>query len=246
MTCGWLRIAHRGASGSAPEHTRAAFARALVLGVDMIELDVQLTRDCRLVALHDATLERTTSGRGLVRAHDLTDLRSLDAGSWFGAEFAGERVMTLEEVIALVGGRTRLNVEMKGQSEDWPILARRLCATLRDASLIDSCVVSCFDATALREMRRLDAEVRLGLLWQQPDLDDAWQQAADIGAVSVHPHWAVITPESVAAAAGRGLQVLAWTVNDVPTMRRMLEWGVNGLISDFPERFDALIRPPRA
>src|SRR3990172_9877913 len=92
-------IAHRGASGSCPENTLAAFRRAAALGADMIELDVQLTRDGEVVVIHDWTLDRTTSGTGPVRACSLAELRRLDAGAWFDAAFAGERVPTLGEVL---------------------------------------------------------------------------------------------------------------------------------------------------
>src|SRR5215468_1737197 len=95
----WLRIAHRGASGTAPELTRSAFERALAIGVDMIELDVQFSRDLELVVFHDVELQRTTSGRGLVREHEFAELKRLDAGSWFGSSFAAERVLSLKEVI---------------------------------------------------------------------------------------------------------------------------------------------------
>src|ERR1700751_4542895 len=94
-----LAIAHRGASGYAPENTLAAFRRAVTMGAGFIETDLQLSRDARLVALHDATVNRTTNGQGAVHDMTLGELRRLDAGSWFGSEFAGERIPTVEEIL---------------------------------------------------------------------------------------------------------------------------------------------------
>ena len=94
-----LVIAHRGASGHAPENTLAAFRKSLAMGATFIETDLQLSRDARFVAIHDSTVERTTNGKGAVRDLTLADLRRLDAGAWFGSEFVGERIPTLEEVL---------------------------------------------------------------------------------------------------------------------------------------------------
>ena len=94
-----LAIAHRGASGYAPENTFAAFRKALAMGAGFIETDLQLSRDARFVAIHDATVNRTTNGQGAVHDLTLADLRKLDAGSWFGSEFAGERIPTIEEIL---------------------------------------------------------------------------------------------------------------------------------------------------
>ena len=94
-----LVIAHRGASGHAPENTLAAFKRAVGLGATFIETDLQLTRDSRFVAMHDGTVNRTTNGQGKVHDMTMAELRRLDAGSWFGSEFAGERIPTLDEIL---------------------------------------------------------------------------------------------------------------------------------------------------
>src|SRR6185436_16224362 len=106
----FLRIAHRGAAGTCPEHTRPAFQRAIELGVDMIELDVQLTRDGELVVLHDLELGRTIRASGFVRECDLAALRALDAGSWFGPSFHDQPVLSLGDVLDLTVGRVQLNV----------------------------------------------------------------------------------------------------------------------------------------
>ena len=237
----WLRIAHRGASGTTPEHTRPAFERALSFGVQMIELDVQFSRDLELVVIHDHELQRTTSGAGLVRSHDFAELKSLDAGGWFGAEFVGERSLSLDEVIHIVRGRARLNVEVKAPAADWPELAVRLVRLLRRHSILETTVLSCFAPGALMALRDEAADACLGLLWQHPDFSQAWDAATTLRAASIHPYWMLASAELVNDAHTRGLQVLVWTVNVVEVMRGLVQHGVDGIISDFPERFGDVV-----
>jgi glycerophosphoryl diester phosphodiesterase len=236
----WLRIAHRGASGSAPEHTRPAFERALDCGVDMIELDVQLSSDGVLVVLHDLDLQRTTGVAGAVRARSVAEIKTLDAGGWYGARFSGQPVLSLDEVIDIVGTRARLNVELKAPEIDWPLLATTLTDTLRRRGLLEASIISCFEPAALQVVHECDAHVRLGLLWQRTEFEEVWAWARRLEAVSLHPHWMLISTELVDAAHARGLQVITWTVNDIETMRDLVRLGVDGIISDHPERFLAV------
>lgn len=240
MRDGWLRVAHRGASGSAPEHTREAFSRALAIGVDMIELDVQLSADDELVVIHDFDLERTTNGRGSVRSHTLAALRELDAGQWFAPEFGGERILTLSDVLDLIGDRAQLNVEVKPTPGDDELIAAKLTRLLQRFNKLESTLVSCFDFQVLRCVRSFDATLPLGLLTHDPDLGSLWQAASELRAYSVHPHWALVTPELIGGADEAGLKVITWTVNDVGVMEELLRRGVSGIISDHPELFAAI------
>jgi glycerophosphoryl diester phosphodiesterase len=232
----WLRIGHRGAAGSRPELTRPSFERAIEIGVDMIELDVQLTRDGHLVVLHDRDLGRTVPGQGPVREHSLAEIRALDAGAWFGSEYAGARVPSLEEVLRLTAGRVGLNVEIKSPEPDWTVTAAVLAEQLHRHGRAASIVVSSFEMGALRAVRQAAAQARIGVLWQSSDSAAMWAAAEVFGAVSVHPHWRLATPELIAEAHDRGLQVLVWTVNDAADIARLVNAGVDGIISDFPER----------
>lgn len=233
----WLRVAHRGASGSAPEHTRAAFHRALEIGVDMIELDVQLSSDGELVVIHDFDLERTTSGRGAVRSHTLAALRELDAGSWFGPEFRAERILTLAEVFEIVARRARLNVEVKPTAGDERAVAARLVTLLRSFDKDRSTIVSSFDFDVLRAVRAEDGSVAIGLLTHDPEFSAVWAAARELHARSLHPYWPLVTAEVVEKARRAELQVIAWTVNEVGVMQALLAQGADGIISDHPERF---------
>ena len=240
MSRHWLRIAHRGASGSAPEHTRPAFQRALDLGVDMIELDVQLSSDGVLVVLHDLDLQRTTGVAGAVRAHSFAAIKALDAGAWYGAPFAGQPVLSLDEVIDIVGTRARLNVEIKAPEVDWPLLGTTLVDTLRRRGLLETTIISCFELGALSIVHDCEPRARLGVLWQRTDFEEVWAWTRQLEAVSLHPHWMLVSTDLVDAAHARSLQVLTWTVNEVETMRGLLHRGVDGIISDHPERFSAV------
>ena len=233
----WQRIAHRGAAGSRPELTRVAFERAIELGVDMIELDVQLTRDGKLVVLHDLVLGRTVPGSGSVRDYDLADLQRLDAGSWFAAEYAGARVPSLDEVLDLTRGRVALNVEIKSPSGDWEATAQALLVALEEKDCLETTLVSSFAMGALRAIRLAGETVRLAVLWHRGDAADAFGHAEALGAEALHPHHALVTPALIAAACQGDLRVNTWTVNEVSRMRELVDLGIDGIVSDYPERF---------
>ena len=233
---GFLKIAHRGASGTAPEHTRAAFVRALELGVDMIEMDLQLSRDGYLVVIHDHDLQRTTNGQGPVREHTLEEMKRLDAGSWFDPKFSGETVMTLEDVIDVVGRRAMLNLEIKSPPSDWSNTALKTVAVLSHSGILGTTVISCFEMQALRKVREISPSARLGILWQHPDWTDAWGWVRELAAWSFHPWAQVVDAAGVREAHRHGLRVLTWTVNELDEIERVVGAGVDGVMSDFPER----------
>lgn len=230
-----LNIAHRGASGKFPENTLAAFAAALEAGADMCELDVQLTRDGVAVVMHDETVDRTTDGRGAVACLTLAEIRSLDAGIRFGRDAAGERVPTLEEVIELLGGRCALNVEIKDASA-----VAESCRLLRKNDLLQSAIVSSFAHPALTAARELSAEVRLGVLADR-EPQRMLDMAVAIGAVAVHPRFDLASAEICRQARHLGLRVYAWTVDDPAMMRELAGRGVDGIMTNFPERLAALV-----
>lgn len=240
VSSSWLRIAHRGAAGTRPEHTRSAFLRALEIGVDMIELDVHLTKDERLVVIHDHELARTTPAQGAVREHTLAELQQIDAGAWFAPDYAGQTILSLDDVLMLTKGKVRLNVEIKAPESDWSGVSQQLLASLRKHDSLNSTVVSCFDLGALVNLRRADSAIALGVLWAQPEIEEAWRWCAETDAVNIHPYWRLTNSETVQAAHDRNLRVLVWTVNAAEDMRDMLTAGVDGIISDFPERLVAL------
>jgi glycerophosphoryl diester phosphodiesterase len=229
-----IRIAHRGASGRAPENTHAAFAAALALGVDAIELDCQLSADGELVVVHDETLERTTSGIGPVGAKTWAELAALDAGAWWDARFRGERIPRLADVLAQIDARALLNVEIKS-ARDVGAIEERLAATVAGAGAADWVLFSSFAAAALRNLRALAPWAAIGVLCDRRPAA-ALALATELGARCVAPGRGVVDDALIGAAHAQGLGVWVWTVNDVGAMRRLAAAGVDALFSDYPER----------
>ncbi len=147
-------IAHRGASGDAPENTLAAFREAIRQKADAIELDVQQTRDNKLIILHDPWLQRTTSGRGLVSSKNLKQIKALDAGSWHSPRFAGERVPTLEEVLDTFGVKTHYVIELKFYRPNPGRFARRVYDAVASRKLLDHTLFLSFDPRLLSQIEK--------------------------------------------------------------------------------------------
>jgi glycerophosphoryl diester phosphodiesterase len=234
-----LVIAHRGASGTRPENTLTAFRRAEAVGAHMIELDVQLTRDRKVVVMHDWTLRRTTGGRGRVCARTLAELRRLDAGAWFDPAYAGEGVPSLGEVLDAV--KLPVNVELKARRDDG--LEAHALGVVRDAGAEGRVVFSSFDPRSIRRVRRLDPHAAIAVLWSSRRFKMALRLAAGVGATALHIRKDAATPAEVRAAVVSGLEVRAWTVNDPADFARLGGMGVAGVFTDFPERFLQTLTP---
>ena len=235
----WV-VAHRGASGHAPENTLAAFRRAVELGATFIETDLQFSRDLRLVAMHDDTVDRTTSGRGPVRNLTLADLRKLDAGSWFGPQFADERIPTLEEILAFASeADVVFYLELKTGGA-WG-MEHALVAALRDTQQAARTVVLSFDSTTLAAVRRIEPTVMTGFLFSEADAN-AVKRALETGARQLAPRGDLVTPALVAEARRHDLQVVTWTINDPAHMRALAAAGVDGIMTDYPDRLVSVLR----
>ncbi|HEU4963822.1 MAG TPA: glycerophosphodiester phosphodiesterase [Bacilli bacterium] len=235
-------LAHRGASGFAPENTMAAFRLAQELGADGFEFDVMLTSDGVPVVIHDETLDRTTNGHGLVQSHTFDEIRQLDAGSWYGRSFAGEKVPSLEEVLAAYGGRMFLNIELKNSHVRAPGLEEKVIELIRRYGIERQVIVSSFDHHSMAKFHGLAPDIRTGLLYECC-LVDAVSYALKLGASALHPLFATINvqPELVPAAHAAGLEVNVWTVNDPAFMRQCVRAGVDAIITNYPDRLRRLL-----
>lgn len=222
--------AHRGASALAPENTLAAFRVAEEAGADGLELDVQMSRDGVPVVLHDDTVDRTTDGQGAVAALSLAELRQLDAGTWFDAAFAEERIPTLEEALAWGAGRLRFNLEIKDSAAGLAVL--ELAGRYEQAAII----VSSFDHTLLAMLHRKAPSLPLAFLWEQPDWAAAVEEAAVCKAESFHPFFDVLTAEMVAACHRHGMAVYPWTVDDPAALEQCRRLAVDGIFCNHPAR----------
>jgi glycerophosphoryl diester phosphodiesterase len=246
-----LVISHRGASGLAPENTLAAFRLAADLGTQSIETDLQLSRDGRLVIFHDSTLRRTTNGRGRVSAKTFDELRRLDAGSWFGRRlagkrasrpFAGERIPTVEEALAFGQERgVHLYLEMKARSGSGAEEA--VVAAIHAAGAIGRCHVICFDTAVLARVRELEPAIPTGYLFSKRlRTAAAAGRAVDAGADTLLPRFNRVTAKLVGEAKRHNLKVVTWTVNKPRQMEKFISLGVDGIMTNYPDRLSALIR----
>jgi glycerophosphoryl diester phosphodiesterase len=233
-------IGHRGASGHAPENTLAAFKKAVALGATFIETDLQLSRDARFVAIHDDTLDRTTNGHGKVHDQTLAALRRFDAGSWFGSDYAGERIPTLEEILEFSKKNDIVfYLELK-PSGSWGG-EHALIGALRESGEVARVVVISFDPTILAGLRNIEPTLMTGVLYDG-QLADPLTTAVDVGARQLVARGNLVTPAMIVEARKRDLQVVCWTVNHPAHIRLLIAAGVDGIMSDYPDRLVAALK----
>lgn len=210
------------------------------MGVTFIETDLHLSRDARFMAIHDDTLERTTNGRGAVHEFTMADLRKLDAGSWFGSEFAGERIPTLEEILQFAKKHDVVFYLEVKPSGSWGG-EHALIGALRESGEIARTVVISFDPSILAALRKSEPTLMTGLLYDG-QLADPLDKAVEVGARQIAARGDLVSPEMLREARRRDLQVVCWTVNHPAHMRLLIEAGVDGIMSDYPDRLMELTR----
>ena len=221
-----LCIGHRGAGGLEPENTLLSVRRALELGADGIEVDVHCLGD-ELIVIHDATLDRTTNGSGPLRRHTLAQVRSLDAGK-------GERIPLLHEVLDAVDRRVLVNIELKGPRTAVPVQALLQEYIARRGWTPEDFVVSSFRRGELRRLR--DSQFPLGILFAR-SARLFRRPARGLRAWSIHVPFAHVTPRLVSRVHADGRKLFVFTVNDRADMERMQQMGVDGIFSDYPDRW---------
>ena len=249
-----LNWAHRGASGHAPENTLAAFVLAAEMGADGIELDVHLSADGEAVVIHNHTVDATTEGQGRVSDLSLAEIQALDAGAWFSPRFAGQRIPTLDAVLAELGQRLRVNIEIKGQRGG---RARRhppgqleatVVAQIEAHQMGERVIVSSFHPDSLRRVRALNPDIPLGFLyfWPAYKVLPLWLYRWIAPHDALHPAFQLVDRAYVARAqrprnpsTGRPLNV--WTVNDENDLQRMVDLGVAGIITNYPDRLARIL-----
>ncbi len=239
-------IAHRGSSGHAPENTMAAFSLAIEHGADAVELDVRATADGLPVVLHDERLTRTTGDPRPVSEVDSATLPSLDAGSWFAPEFSDERTPPLRDVLELLRGKLQTCIEIKVKG-----IEKTIVQTIIDADAVRHCMVHSFELETIQRCRELCPELGAAWILQLPD-DDPDQEApiladralaAGISTISVCV--ANLTHEIIRDWRRRGLSVFVWTVDSPTALEVILGAGIDGIITNYPDRARSLLEPAR-
>jgi glycerophosphoryl diester phosphodiesterase len=242
-------IAHRGNAGPAPENTRLAIEQAIALKVDMIEVDIHISQDGAPVIIHHPRLDHTTNGRGHVNEHTLLELKLLDAGGWKAPEFAGERILTLYDVLDLTRNRIPLNLDLKTE--------RAIPATLKavqEMRVLNEVVISGCTQDCIKTIR--SQEPRLTILL---NLDNALEQLAltgpaatfrsrlltvaqQSGAVGINIAHVFVNRNLVQQAHQRGLSVWVWTVDDEQRVQELLAMGVDSITTNWPEKMMPIIK----
>jgi glycerophosphoryl diester phosphodiesterase len=233
----WI-IAHRGFKKKYPENTLIAFLAAMDAGVPMIEFDVTLSRDRKLVVIHDATLERTTNGHGSVHDHTLEELKQLDAGSWFHSDFADERLPELGEVLDLVAGRVITNIEIKSNAYEphHPVdaIEKQVVDLVKQKKALDTVLISSFKTEILMQVSKIAEKPALALISSDPADSQTIKLCQDLKAFSWHPDHRILTESQVAKMHAAGLKVFPYTVDKLEDYLKMTAMNVDGVITNDP------------
>ncbi len=229
--------AHRGASAYAPENTLAAFKLAIELNADMLELDVQQSRDKKLFIMHDAKVRRTTNGKGRISGLSSAELQKLDAGSWFGEKYADEPIPVLKNVLTLARGKATLNIEVKYDGQQDGML-QQVISSIYDTGFEKDCVLTSFDFPLVDEIKRLAPELAVGYIFSRRGLRaKSFKAAVDILSV----HFTLVSKKFLRKSHKAGKKVFVWTVNSKWMMHHMCKLGVDGIITNYPDRLAAVI-----
>ncbi|WP_067727007.1 glycerophosphodiester phosphodiesterase [Oceanobacillus damuensis] len=235
-----INVAHRGASGHAPENTMSAFEKGFEMKADYIEIDVQMSKDGELVLIHDTTLDRTTNGTGFVSDYTLEEIRELDAGSWFSEEYTGEKVPTFEEVLDAFRGKTGILIELKAP-ELYPGIEEKVAVALKERNMHgaqnNKIVIQSFNHESVKKSRELLPElphaVLAGMSWE--NVTD--EQLVEFATYSdyFNPNMNMVTTELVDRVHDAGMKIYPYTSRSPEEAYHLFSLNVDGIISDFPE-----------
>ncbi len=235
-----IKVGHRGAAGYCPENTFASFNKALSLGVDYLETDIQMTKDGKLVVIHDTTVNRTTNGKGKVRDFTLNELQNLDAGSWFHPQFANEKILSFYEFLDEFAGKIGLLIELKKPSL-YPGIEEKVANELLKRGLTSGSaeiIVQSFDQNSLRQFHTILPAIPLGVLVKKTTmkgLSHSELLTFSSYATYVNPKMTMVTKPLIRRIHQHGFKTLIWTVKKKQDVHLLKHYRVEGMISDFPD-----------
>ena len=246
-------IAHRGASAYAPENTLAAFRKAVELGADIIELDIHQTKDSQIVVIHDATVDRTTNGRGKIADHTLDELRQLNAGSWFSPSFVNEKIPLLQEVFERTPDSVLLLIELKAGSPYYPDIEKRVIHLIRGEKAVHRVIIKSFQDDILETIRAQAPDIpRLKVFVTEISLlNIIIEHGINFGTVLddsvqyLQHHWFGLSDDFLNASHQKGYTVFAWGVNSERQMRSLIAKGIDGIETDYPDKLRSLLSPAK-
>lgn len=233
-----IKVAHRGVPSLIPENTIASYKYALSLNIDMLEIDIHRTKDGKLIIMHDPTTERTTLEKGIIKDLTYDELLKYDIGKWKGKEFIGERIPLLQEVLQLIKStNTKLLIEIKHPDKYPGIEEELLNEILKKEIDIERIIIQSFDKNSVKKVRELNKEIKLGVLISKRHRlirNDTLQKISEY-AQYLNPNYKLLTKRFVKNIHTHGLKILPYTVNDHHNFERMMELGVDGIITDYPQ-----------
>lgn len=231
-----MRIfAHRGYSGKYPENTMLAFEGALKLSVNGIELDVHKTKDGKLAAIHDESIDRTFLGNGLVKDYDLRDLKKLENRDEKFRENIDSIIGTLEEVILLVSFKDDfvLNIELKTDIIHYNGIEEDVLEMLDSYDMIENTIISSFNHESLKICKKINKNIKTAVLYSEP-IEDIVNYAKELGVYAIHPDYKLVDKSLIKKCHENNILVNAYTVNEKEDIERLIEEGIDGIITDYP------------
>lgn len=233
-----IKIAHRGISAQAPENTRAAFNKMLPLGVSWLETDIDISSDNQLILIHDNQVDRTSDSEGEVNHKSFSELQKIDFGGWFGTDFVGEHIITLDWLIDFINAnQLNVNFELKTAvtEDNQQYYLKRVVSALNRVNSGSDMIVSSFNLELLEKYHQLMPQVAIGVLIEGPLPDNILILAQKIDAKYIHPDVTYLTQNQVSYLVENQLAVNVWTVDDDLMAIELEKWGVNAIFTDFPE-----------
>ena len=236
-------FAHRGASGYAPENTIVAIKKAIEMKADGIEIDIQLTKDGKIVVMHDWKVDRTTTGRGYVYELDYDYIKTLDAGQWFTKDFIGEAVPTLEEVLDILPKDMMLNIEIKDTARHHTNIEEKMLEVLKKyPDKFENIIVSSFHHDKIKKLQVLESKLKLALLTDSEFIEiEKYLSSNGLSSYSYHPEINLISKEDVEKLHDRGVKIFVWTVNKEEDLNYLVKLGVDGIITNYPDIMKELL-----
>jgi len=223
-------IGHRGGAAGFPENTLAAFKKAVELGADGVEFDVQLTKDGEVVVIHDELIDRTMSGSGLVKDHSLSQLRQLSAGEFFSPDFKDQKIPTLAEVLEIVQDLEIINIELKNYLP-YPELEEKVLKLVDQFQIRDQVIISSFNHYSLQKVKKLQPEIKTGALLMAKIINSS-DYAFKRGFDALHLHFLTADQEIVDKTHFMGMQLNVYTVNFSESVVELLDKGVDMIMTD--------------
>lgn len=237
-----INYAHRGASGYYPENTMLAFEKAVELGCTGIETDVHITKDGHLVLMHDEKIDRTANGTGYIKDYNLDELQRFDAGAWMDKSFAGITIPTAEDLLKLaVSKNIIINFELKTDRIWYEGIEEKLIELIHKYNFSDKVIISSFNHYSIYKCKQIDKNIKVGLLYVE-GLFEPHLYAEIVGAEALHPPFhAIDNKELIDRIKASGKMINPFTINDENDMKRFIDYEVDGIITNYPDKVKMLM-----